>query len=182
MHQMYSSPKYLLSGLWVKTMWRFCLAFVALVSFGIQTVPGFRYPSLLLLFPDSEENEIGVKLNVRFPFSIINEQKGRIRAGIRLRLKEKMRDNIFYTHKDLIGTIKSLADIPSIVISNKNFQPSEIYTLGVFPSQNYLGMLDLHNTSVFERKLSPADYLPLNYNAKERIYGRVLNEILDTAD
>ena len=130
----------------------------------------------------TEENEIGVKLNVRFPFSIINEQKGRIRAGIRLRLKEKMRDNIFYTHKDLIGSIKSLADIPSIVISNKNFQPSEIYTLGVFPSQNYLGMLDLHNTSVFERKLSPADYLPLNYNAKERIYANYVRWDQDFTD
>jgi hypothetical protein len=43
----------------------------------------------------TQEKELGAKVNVRFPFSVIEDQKGRLRTGFRMRLKEKERDNTF---------------------------------------------------------------------------------------
>src|SRR5690606_16210216 len=46
----------------------------------------------------TEEEEFGAKVNFRFPLSVIAEQKGRFRTGLRMRLKDKSRDNIFYKY------------------------------------------------------------------------------------
>ncbi|MDO4229997.1 MAG: TonB-dependent receptor [Capnocytophaga sp.] len=121
----------------------------------------------------TEEDEVGFKLNVRVPFSVVSEQKGRIRAGLRLRMKSKMRENIFYTYKDLSGAI-TMTSIPTLFIGNTNWQVGEQYTPGIFPTRSYLGGLDLANATLFEQNLSPADYLPLNYKAKERVYANYI--------
>src|SRR5690625_7838532 len=70
----------------------------------------------------TKEEEIGFKLNLRFPFSVIKNQKGRIRTGVRLRIKEKLRDNIYYEYDELAGTINSLADVQTSYFSGNNWQ------------------------------------------------------------
>src|SRR5690606_37097934 len=49
----------------------------------------------------TQEEEIGAKINFRVPFSVINGEKGRLRFGARLRLKDKVRDNIFYSYEPI---------------------------------------------------------------------------------
>ena len=130
----------------------------------------------------TKEDEIGMKLNVRFPFSIVQDQKGRLRAGVRVRLKEKLRDNILYNFKDLSGTIKDITNTSTVFYGNHQWQVGSQYTPGIFTTKQFLGNLDLGNTSLFEGKLSPADYIPLNYNAKEQVYATYLRWDQDITD
>jgi hypothetical protein len=50
----------------------------------------------------TEESELGAKINFRVPFSIIENQKGRIRFGARLRIKDKFRNNKFFEYEPIV--------------------------------------------------------------------------------
>lgn len=117
----------------------------------------------------TKEEEIGFKANVRFPFSVIEDQKGRLRTGVRLRLKEKTRDNIFYEYEELAGTINTMADVPNVFYGGEDWQAGSQYVPGYFASASFLGNLDLNNSSLFEKEAVPSEYLAKNYKAKENI-------------
>lgn len=116
----------------------------------------------------TQEDEIGVKVNIRFPFSVVEDQKGRIRTGLRLRIKEKNRDNIFYEYEPFTS-FGTLADVPHNYYDNSDWQAGSNYTPGYFADKSYLGNLDLNNSSLFEGTLDPKEYLSENYKAKEHI-------------
>ncbi|MBD3584087.1 TonB-dependent receptor [Flavobacterium selenitireducens] len=118
---------------------------------------------------DTEEKEWGARLNLRFPFSIMPDQKGRIRIGGRLRLKEKTRNNRFFSYTPIAG-MESLADVQTVFYDGNGFNPGSQFASGTFVSANYLGGLDLGNTALFESEAEPSEYLAVNYNAKENIY------------
>ncbi|RZK80746.1 MAG: TonB-dependent receptor [Pedobacter sp.] len=123
----------------------------------------------------TKESEFGAKLNFRVPFSVIEGQKGRLRFGGRLRIKDKDRNNSFTEFEPINGDlIPSLGQIPNTFFDGRNFQPGSQYVPGLFASRAYLGSLNLNNTSVFEASDAPAEYLALNYNAKENIYAGYL--------
>lgn len=117
----------------------------------------------------TEEKEFGFKANVRFPLSVIQNQKGRFRTGVRLRVKEKSRDNIFYEYKPL-EDFGSLADMSTVYYDGKNFNPGAQYVPGTFIPNSYLGGLDLTNGGLYEQEAKPDEYLTANYLAKERIF------------
>src|SRR5690606_31584750 len=117
----------------------------------------------------TKEEEIGFRANVRFPFSVIEDQKGRIRTGVRARIKEKVRDNIFYSYDELAGTINTMADVPTSFFSGEKWQAGSQYVPGTFASAEYLGSLALDNPALFDRELVPDEYLAKNYKAKENI-------------
>lgn len=119
----------------------------------------------------TKDSEFGAKLNFRVPFSVIEDQKGRLRFGGRLRLKDKKRDNMFYKFSP-IGTnaIGNLDVVPNSYYGGSDFQAGSKYVPGYFASNQYLGGLDLHNSSLFKKEAVPAEYLALNYKAKENIY------------
>lgn len=117
----------------------------------------------------TKEEEIGFRANVRFPFSVIEDQKGRLRTGVRLRLKEKTRDNIFYEYEELAGTINTMADVPNVFYGGEDWQAGSQYVPGYFASASFLGNLDLNNSSLFEKEAVPSEYLAKNYKAKENI-------------
>lgn len=114
------------------------------------------------------ENEYSAKVNMRVPLSIIDSQKGRLRFGLRARIKDKKRDNIFYTYEP-INKISSMADLPLSNYSSKDFEPSKKYILGSFVSKQYLGGLKLNDPSIYNRELAPEEFLAKNYKAKERV-------------
>lgn len=130
----------------------------------------------------TEEEEIGARINVRFPFSVIEDQKGRIRTGVRLRLKEKMRDNMFYEYEDLTGNINTMADVSHTFFANDGYQAGHQYVPGLFATNAYLGGLKLNNPALFESAAVPAEYLSLNYNAKENIYAAYVRWDQDFSD
>lgn len=116
----------------------------------------------------TDESEFGAKINFRVPFSIISNQKGRLRFGGRLRIKEKERNDIFYSYKP-VNSLGNLANTPTSYYSGNGYNPGSKYVPGTFASNSYLGGLDLSNPSLFKETLDPSEYLSGNYKAKERI-------------
>ena len=119
---------------------------------------------------DTSESEFGAKVNIRVPFTIIPSEKGRLRTGLRLRLKEKMRNNIFYAYEPVNDDMALLSDVPTSFFDGKGFNPGDKYVPGTFASADFLGNLDLNNALLFDKEADPAEYLAVNYKAKEKIY------------
>lgn len=115
------------------------------------------------------EEEWGARLNVRFPLSIVPGQKGRLRVGGRLRLKEKTRNNNFFVYEPVAG-MDSMADVSTSFFDGERFNPGTQFAPGLFVSAAYLGGLNLNNADLFNSEADPSEYLAVNYNAKENIY------------
>ncbi|SOD15392.1 TonB-dependent receptor [Pedobacter xixiisoli] len=131
----------------------------------------------------TEESELGAKLNFRVPLSVIEGQKGRLRFGGRLRIKDKDRNNSFTKYTPVTGAlIPNLGSIPNTFFDGKNFQAGEQYVPGLFASRAYLASLNLNNTAVFTGEEDPTEFLALNYTAKENIYAGYLRWDQDIND
>ncbi|KFF15717.1 TonB-dependent receptor [Chryseobacterium sp. JM1] len=128
----------------------------------------------------TQEKEFGAKVNVRFPFSVIENQKGRLRAGLRLRLKEKERNNDYYAFEPL-DTMGSLLSVPTVHFDGQNFQPGN-YVPGTFVNPSYIGGLDLFNPNLFKGESKPEEFLSSNYTAKENIYAGYIRWDQDFSD
>lgn len=139
-----------------------------LVTANSLTDQDFSFKSLSENHDYTRENELGLKLNLRFPFSVVPGQKGRLRVGGRLRLKDKKRENNFFEYEP-VNEFGNLAEISNIKISGEGYQPGEKYTPGTFVINTFLGAQQLDDASKFERSDNPAEYLAVNFKAKERI-------------
>lgn len=128
------------------------------------------------------ESEIGSKINFRIPFSYIPSQKGRLRFGGRMRIKNKERDNNFFEYKPTSNIYKTFTDMNLITWNGKGWSPNEKYVPGNFVSASQLGSLDLTNTSLFEQTSIPSEFLSLNYKAKENIIAGYLRHDQDLND
>jgi TonB-dependent receptor len=130
-------------------------------DFGLRTISdNFNY---------TDETELGMKLNFRIPLSFVENQKGRLRFGLRTRIKDKMRDNIFYEY-DPIAAFGNLNTVPNSFYGGENWQVGSQYVPGTFASNSYLGNLDLNNATLFDKEADPSEFLGLNYRASENIY------------
>lgn len=116
----------------------------------------------------TKESELGLKLNLRFPLSVIPQQKGRMRIGGRLRLKDKKRDNDFFEFEP-VNEFATLDKMPLHEWNKRPFQPGNQYVPGRFIAPEFLGGLDLSNGALFEKEADPSEYLAVNYKAKETI-------------
>ncbi|MFV0153838.1 TonB-dependent receptor [Empedobacter falsenii] len=116
----------------------------------------------------TSEKEFGAKLNFRVPFSVIDNQKGRLRFGGRLRLKNKERNNIYYSYESIDG-LGNLNSQNPVDWSSSKFNPGSKYQAGYFYSNQNLGNLALSNPSLFNANLEPSEFLASNYKAKENI-------------
>ena len=128
----------------------------------------FKVGSLSEQHDYTDETEFGAKLNFRVPLSVIPNQKGRLRFGGRLRLKDKERENIFYSYESIDG-MGNLSTQNPVNWSSNRFNAGKKYQAGYFYSNHQLGNLDLNNTNLFESNLEPSEYLASNYKAKEYI-------------
>ncbi|MFT2010693.1 TonB-dependent receptor [Pontibacter sp. 13R65] len=120
----------------------------------------------------TSEREYSGRVNLRFPFSVVPEQKGRIRVGGRFRLKEKDRNNNFYRYRPTGTTADQFANlslIPSHDFSGEGYQAGSQYAPGLFASHTFLGSLDLYNPNLFRESLEGSEFLAVNYNAHENI-------------
>jgi len=143
--------------------------FPLITGTGENTAENFTFRNLTDNFNYTDETELGIKINFRAPLSMVENQKGRVRFGVRMRIKDKLRDNIFYTYtpKTAFGNLNTL---PNEFYSGDNWQVGSKYIPGNFVANSFLGSLDLTDTSLFTGKTVPAEYLGLNYTASENIY------------
>lgn len=116
----------------------------------------------------TDEKEYAFKINARTPLSVIADQKGRVRFGIRGRFKDKERDNNYFSY-DPVDGIGVLSSIETSYWDGSKFNPGSKYVPGTFASASYLGKLDLKNSSLFTETDVPLEYLAQNYTAKEQI-------------
>lgn len=117
----------------------------------------------------TKEDELGIKLNFRVPFSVISGQKGRIRFGGRLRLKNKERNNAYKEYSPTNDDMNNLSQVPQQYWGGDKWSPDSKYVPGTFVTKGFLGGLDLNNTNLFEGEDVPDEYLAVNYKAKETI-------------
>ncbi len=117
----------------------------------------------------TEEEEFGAKLNFRVPLSVVAGQKGRLRFGGRLRLKSKLRDNVFYEYSRVDETL--FADLGAVQ-TTRFTDPliiGDAFVPGTFADPKLLGGLALRDAAQFEEDAVPGEYLTQNYNARESI-------------
>lgn len=138
-----------------------------------QDMSSFELSELTQSTDDTDESEFGAKVNVRFPLSAIDGQKGRLRTGLRVRIKDKQRNNVFYSYEPLEGDLTP-ADIPTVYYNGKHFNPGSQYVPGTFAAAYYLGGLQLDNADLYEKEEDPSEFLAVNYTAKENIYAGYL--------
>ncbi len=117
----------------------------------------------------TKEDELGMKLNFRIPFSIIDGQKGRIRFGGRLRLKNKERNNTYREYSPTGDDMSNLAQVQQQYWGGDKWSPDSKYVPGTLVSKRYLGGLHLSDGNAFEGEDVPDEYLAVNYKATERI-------------
>jgi hypothetical protein len=143
--------------------------FPLITGTGDNSINDFRLREITDNFDYTDETELGFKLNFRTPLSFIENQKGRLRFGFRMRIKDKQRDNIFYEY-DPITAFGNLNTIDNSFFGGENWQVGSQYVAGNFATNTYLGNLDLNNATLFDKSANPAEYLALNYKASENIY------------
>ena len=117
----------------------------------------------------TKEDELGMKLNFRIPFSLVDNQKGRLRFGGRLRLKNKDRNNSYREYEPTGEDMGNLGLAQQQFWGGEHWNPDSKYVPGTFASKNYLGGLNLSNTALFNSEDVPSEYLAANYHAKETI-------------
>lgn len=140
-----------------------------LISTTGESLDKFKLNSVTENTNNTSEDELGAKLNFRFPFSVISGEKGRIRTGLRMRLKEKSRDNNFYSFDPLNDDLSTLSVVPTDYFDGVGFNPGSKYVAGTFASTSFLGNLDLENGTLFEKDSDASKFLTQNYEAKEQI-------------
>ena len=143
--------------------------FPLITGIGDNSAEDFEFRTLSENNDYTEESEFGAKINFRVPFSIIENQKGRIRFGARLRIKDKFRNNNFFEYEPIVD-FGNLNTLQTSFYSGENWQAGSQYVPGTFASNSFLGNLDLNNAALFNKEDIPSEYLALNYKAKENIY------------
>ena len=143
--------------------------FPLITGIGDNNAEDFEFRTLSENNDYTEESELGAKINFRVPFSIIENQKGRIRFGARLRIKDKFRNNKFFEYEPIVD-FGNLNTLQTSFYGGENWQAGSQYVPGTFVSNSFLGNLDLNNAALFNKEDIPSEYLALNYKAKENIY------------
>ncbi|AWW00018.1 TonB-dependent receptor [Arcticibacterium luteifluviistationis] len=115
----------------------------------------------------TSDKDLNAKLDFQLPYS----NKGVFKFGGRLRTKEKLRDQNYFEYEEVNETITDLASVSNADYSDLNFLPGSQYQVGQFATPEFLGNLDLNNTSVFEKKDVPEEYISGIYSANESITG-----------
>ncbi len=136
------------------------------VSSPEQNINAFSLDELTENNDYTVEDELSGRINARVPLSVIDNQKGRLRFGVRMRLKTKSRDNDF-TEYEPVSDFPSLAN--QSVTFNKPLQMDSRYIPGSFFDPKYVAKLDLKNSGLFEAEDAPDEYMADNYEANERI-------------
>jgi len=121
-------------------------------------------------FQDQYEEDFNAKLGFSMPIS--SNGKSVLKYGLRLRDKSKIRDNSFFQYAPIGSTLTKFANISLLGLSDQSssdFYAGTKYVAGNFVDANYFGGLNFNDAASFTKKEVPAEYLAINYSAKETI-------------
>lgn len=121
-------------------------------------------------FQDQFEKDLNAKLGFSQPLS--GNGKSILKYGFRLRDKNKVRDNSFFTYAPQGATTANFANISLLKLKNQgveNFYAGSKYLIGDFVDPTFLGGLNFKDAASYKGADAPAEYLAGNYNAEETI-------------
>lgn len=131
-----------------------------------------RRDELTEQFQNQFEKDVNAKLNFELPASIVKGQSGRLKFGLRLRSKEKERNNNFFEYTPIgvsAGSFANISLLPLVDKTASEFYPGSKFAAGLFVDPGFLGRLNLKDASRFNESDEPAEYLSGNFSAKETI-------------
>ena len=118
----------------------------------------------------TEEEDLNVFVNFQLPLNLFNVEEGFLKFGVRGRFKNKNRDNNFMEYSPLNSDLDELGLVPTRDYSDTDYLAGSQYAVGAFATPEFLGGLNLNNTSLFEAEDVPDEYLRANFDVKEDVF------------
>lgn len=133
---------------------------------------GIGFHEITEEFQDTYDEDLNAKLDFTLPAS----QKTILKFGGRLRTKNKVRENSFFSYEPLDENAfgATLGDVPNTDITNPDYLAGSQYRAGYFVTPEFLGGLNLTDASIFDEGDEQEEYIPGNFTADENIYGGYL--------
>jgi len=117
---------------------------------------------------DIQEKDFKLNLNLELPLRK-GEFGNKLKFGGKLVAKSKDKDKDHYGYEPLNEDGFDSSSFTNIVSQNRDgFMPGDKYKAGSFISKDYLGNLDLNNSSLF-KKTQNLDEIAVSFNAKETV-------------
>ena len=117
---------------------------------------------------DIQEKDFKLNLNLELPLRK-GEFGNKLKFGGKLVAKSKDKDKDHYGYEPLNEDGFDSSSFTNIVSQNRDgFMPGDKYKAGSFISKDYLGNLDLNNSSLF-KKTQTLEEIAVSFNAKETV-------------
>jgi TonB-dependent receptor len=117
---------------------------------------------------DIQEKDFKLNLNLELPLKK-GEFGNKLKFGGKLVAKSKDKEKDHYGYEPLNEDGFDSSSFTNIVSQNRDgFMPGDKYKAGSFISKDYLGNLDLNNSSLF-KKTQNLDEIAVGFNAKETV-------------
>lgn len=117
---------------------------------------------------DIQEKDFKLNLNLELPLRK-GEFGNKLKFGGKLVAKSKDKEKDHYKYEPLNEDGFDISSFTNIVSQNRDgFMPGDKYKAGSFISKDYLGNLDLNNSSLF-KKTQNLDEIAVSFNAKETV-------------
>jgi TonB-dependent receptor len=116
----------------------------------------------------TEEKDYNFRADFTLPTKL-KGQTGAFKFGGRTKIKNKNREDNFFEFSALSGNLETLDQVTLTDETKDNFLAGNQYQVGVFPTGEFIGNLDLDNANLFEGELLPGEFLPNNYTAEEMV-------------
>lgn len=117
---------------------------------------------------DIQEKDFKLNLNLEFPLRK-GEFGNKLKFGGKLVAKSKDKEKDHYGYEPLNEDGFDSSSFTNIVSQNRDgFMPGDKYKAGSFISKDYLGNLDLNNSSLF-KKTQTLKEIAVSFNAKETV-------------
>lgn len=142
--------------------------FIAAANASDITPDKFELDALEEENKSTSEEDFNVKLNFLLPVTLSGNE-GSIKFGGRYRSKTKERENTFNEFSAITSDYDLLSQVENNDYTDPDYLAGSQYQSGIFATPEFLGNLDLYNTSLFENEDAPSEYLPVNYTATEQV-------------
>lgn len=127
----------------------------------------FGFNEITEEFQWTKDTDLTSRFNVLVPLSESSRESS-IKFGGKLKFKEKVKDNEEFEFEPLTSGFENLGAVPTSDQTVLNYLAGN-YRHGNFTTREFLGDLDLDNSSLFEKVDLVEDYLPGNFNANETV-------------
>ena len=128
----------------------------------------FKLDALTDAHKYTDEKNTSLRLNFNLPLIASGDNKSILKFGGKYKAKDKERKNNFFSYTPLNGNLATMDLTNWSDFTNSDFLAGN-YKVGNFPTANYIGNIDVNNSSLFKKTDEPSEYAPDNYTATEKV-------------